>query len=62
MHCWKFLPSFSDTRDCSFIHLQFRQIEIEFQKIQLLSSKFKKQFLNLQLESVEYSDTCIWKL
>ena len=30
-------------------------------KIQLLFSKFKKQFLNFQLESVEYSDICIWK-
>ena len=31
---------------------------IEFPKIQLLFTKFKKQFLNFQLQSVEYSDTC----
>ena len=30
---------------------------MEFQKIQLLFSKFKKQFLNFQLQNVEYSDT-----
>ena len=30
-------------------------------EIQLLFSKFKKQFLNFQLESAEYSDICIWK-
>ena len=30
-----------------------------FQKIQLHFSKFEKQFLNFQLQSDEYSDTCI---
>ena len=30
---------------------------MEFQKIQLLFSNFKKQFLNFYLKSVEYSDT-----
>ena len=38
------------------------KIKIEFQKIQLLFSKFKKKFPNFQLQNVEYYDTCIWKL
>ena len=32
--------------DWSFIQLQCRKINIEFQKIQLLFSKFKKEFLD----------------
>ena len=28
---------------------------------ELIFNKFEKQFLNSQLESMEYSDTCIWK-
>ena len=32
---------------------------IEFQKIQLLFSEFRKKFLNFQSQSVEYSDTCL---
>ena len=43
------------------LQLQFRKMKIEFQKIQLLFSKFEKNFLNSSLQSVEYSDTCIWK-
>ena len=39
----------------------FVKLKIESQKIQLLFSKFKKQFPNFQLQSIEYSDTCIWK-
>ena len=49
------------SRNWSFIQLQFRKIKIEFQKIQLLFSKLKKQFFNFQLQSVEYSNTSIWK-
>ena len=33
-------------------------MKIEFQKIHLLFSKFKKQFFNFQLQTVEDSDTC----
>ena len=44
------------------MQLQFRKIKIEFPKIQLIFSKFKKKFLNFQLQSVQYSDTCILKL
>ena len=43
------------------IQLQFRKIKTEFQKIQLVFSKVRKQFLDFQLESFDYSDTCIWK-
>ena len=32
-----------------------------YPKIQLFFSKFKKKFLNFQLQIVEYSDTRIWK-
>ena len=60
-YCKKFLPQFPETHDWSFIQLQFREIKIGFQKAQLLFSKFKKQFLNFHLQSVEYFDTCIWK-
>ena len=42
-----------------FIQLQFCKIKIKFQKIRLLFSNCKKQFLNFQLQNVEYSDTCI---
>ena len=31
------------------------------QKIQLVLSKFRKEFLDFQLESIEYFNTCIWK-
>ena len=44
------------------MQLQFLKIKIEFQKIQLLFSKSKKQFLNFQLQSVKYFDTCIWEI
>ena len=50
-----------DTVIKPFFQLEFCKIKTELQKIQLLFSKFEKQFLNFQLESVEYSDTCTWK-
>ena len=53
----KFIPQFPETRDWSFVQLKFRKIRIEFQRIQLIFGKFKKQFLNFQLRSFEYSDT-----
>ena len=36
-----------------FLSVQLPKIKIEFQKIQLLFSEFKKLFLNFQFESVE---------
>ena len=39
-----------------FINVKTKKIKIEFQKIQLLFSKFKKQFLNFQLQNDQYSD------
>ena len=32
-----------------------------FKKFSYFYDKFRKQFLNFQLQSVEYLDTCIWK-
>ena len=43
------------------IFVKTKEINIEFQNIQLLFSKFEKQFLNLQLQSVQYSDTLLRK-
>ena len=34
---------------------------IDFLENSVFFSQLKKQFLNFQLESVKYSDTCIWK-
>ena len=56
-----FYRNFSETREWSFIQLQFHKINIEFQNIQLPISKIKKQFFNNQLQSDEHPDTCIWK-
>ena len=50
-----------ETRDWSFIQSQFRKIKIEFQIIKLLFNKFKELFLNFQLQSIEDSNTCMWK-
>ena len=59
LHC-----NFVTTKECVidyiFPNVQWLNFK-KCQKIQLLFSKFKKQFLNFQLESVEYSDACIWE-
>ena len=63
LHCWKFLPQFPRTCDCSFIQLQSHKIKTEFQKILLLFSKFmkRKKYFNFSYIVLNIQYMFLWK-